>query len=204
MVSVLSTMDKMLTCESDLWAAGQVTSGAQVQFAGRARCARRPDGRDPLKIVVKRALVAACGLEGRVTDRIGFPDFYMARPFVHDHLDADVCHQSRRVVAPAAADVDPVLVEARERDKSHIDALSLRTAVPFKTAAEIRQHCLLDRGVVGTGSAACYGGEHNGGEEVSRFYAFGADVPCDEHGVQQMTTEYGNCCGSAVTPKLIS
>jgi hypothetical protein len=194
----------MLTRECDLWAAGQVASGPQVQLAGRARCARRPHGLDPLKFVVERAFVAASGLEKRVADRVGFPNFDAAGLFVHDHLHADIGDQPRRVVTPAAADINLMLVEVRERDKSHIDALNLRTAVPFKVAAEIRQHRLLDRGVVGTGGAACYGGEHDGGEEVSRFRAFGADVLCDKHGVQQMTAEYGNCCGRAARRRPIT
>jgi hypothetical protein len=184
----------MLTRESDLWAAGQVASGPQVQLAGRARCARRPYGLDPLKIVVERAFVAASGLEKRVADRVGFPDFDVAGLFVHDHLDADVRYQSRRVVAPATTDVDLMLVEARECDKSHIDTLNLRAAVPFEAAAETCENRRLDGVIVGTRGAACYGDEHDY-REVCRYRAFGVGTHHDKYAAHRMAAEYGNCYG---------
>jgi hypothetical protein len=194
----------MLTHESDLWAAGQVASRPQDQFAGRAGCARCPNGLDPLKIVVEGASVAAIDFERRVADGVGFPDLDVTGLFVNDHLDADVGDQPRCVVAPAAAHVDPMLVKARERDKAHIDALKLRTAVPFKVAAEIGQDRVFDRGVVGMGVGARYDGERDGRKEAARYPAFEANSHRDEHTPERMTAEYGNCGGSAAPPGPIS
>jgi hypothetical protein len=134
--------------------------------------------------------LTAAGLERRGANWIGFPDFHVAGLFVYDHFDADVCDQPRGVVATAAAHVDPVLVEARERDKSHIDVLNLAAGVPLKTAAEIRQDRLLDHGVISESGAACQGGEHGGGEEVRPYADFGLDAHHDQVASPKMIAEY--------------
>src|ERR1700683_3310151 len=171
MVKALPRTSEMLMRDSDLWAAGQVASGPQDQFAGRAGRTRRPYGRHPLEIVVERAAMASPRLERCGANWTGLPDLHMPGLFVNDHLGADARDQSRCVVAPAAAYVDPAFVKARECDKSHVDALNLVTAVPLKATAEICQDRLLNRSVISESRAVCQGGEHGGGEAV-RPYAF--------------------------------
>ena len=187
---MLSRTSEMLPRESDLWAAGQIASGSQAQFAGCAGSVRRPCGRDPLEIVVERALVATFGLEQRRADRVSFPDLDVPGFLVHDHPDADARNKTRCVVASTAAYIDPMLVNARERDKAHVDALKLRAAGPLKATAEIRQDRLLNRSVTGECGPARNRGDHGGCKKAGPYRAFELDALHDQVASARMITEY--------------